>query len=288
MTSPIEPRTASLYHAPGGSAVEPWTAAAIVMAAMATYLVVAMLVPSRFMVLAAQAALAAVPIAGLVLARRAGEPRPRAREVPPAVGIEPAPSLRVRAALGLGRARPRSFLAAVAVGATAWYLNMRIVAALPLPDRHARALAALVDQPSLGAALAMFALVPAVCEEILFRGVLARAVGRRAPLVVAAAISAAVFSAYHLSLVQALPTLTLGFVLGVIAIRADSVLPTIVAHALNNALAIAMSRGELPEIAAWMERHPTAALGGCAAATALGVAIAVRDPARRPRRPTPR
>lgn len=254
MTSPIEPRTASLYHASHGPAVEPSIAAMIVGAALATYLVVPALVPPALALIAAQAALTVVPVAAVLVAHPA----------------------RPLAALGLRGARPRFFLAAAAIGATAWYVNTRLVALLPLPEHATRALEALVEQPSFAGALAMFALVPAICEEILFRGVLARALGHRLPITAAAAISAATFSAYHLSPVQALPTLTLGFVLAVVAIRADSVLPTIVAHAINNAIAIALSRGELAPLGDWLGHHPTLALAGCAAATAGGLAVAVR------------
>ena len=56
MTSPIEPRTASLYHASHDPAVEPAIAMAIVMAAMATYLMVSLLVRRELAMLAAQVA----------------------------------------------------------------------------------------------------------------------------------------------------------------------------------------------------------------------------------------
>lgn len=310
MTSPIEPRTASLYHASYGSAVEPSIAAMIVMAAMATYLAVPLLVPAELGLIAAQAALAVVPIAAVIVLHpvrplprgasspegdsRQGGPSPQGGSDPcraadrnrsirggsdPCGAADRNRSLRGGfAALGLGGARPRWFIAAVAIGTTAWYLNARLVALLPLPGRQIHALADLVDRPPFARALAMFALVPAICEEILFRGVLARALGRQLSIAAAAAISGAVFATYHLSLVQALPTLTLGFMLAVIAIRADSVLPAMVAHAINNALAIAISRDELPGLAGWLDRNPTLALAGCAAATAGGIAIAVRAP----------
>ena len=254
MTSPIEPRTASLYHASHEPVVEPAIAAAIVMATMATYLVVSLVMPPKLSLIAAQIVLTVVPISTVVIAH----------------------PVRPLAALGLRGAQPRFFVAAVAIGCTAWYVNTRLVALLPLPERATHALDALVHRPSFATALAMFALVPAMCEEILFRGVLARAIGRRLPIVLAAAISGAVFAAYHLSLVQALPTLTLGFVLALIAIRADSVLPAMLGHALNNAIAIALSRDELPELGYWLARHPTLALAGCATATAGGIALAVR------------
>jgi len=256
MTSPIEPRTASLYHASHDPAVEPVIAMAIVMAAMATYLMVSLLVRGELAMLAAQAALVAIPVAAVLVSH----------------------PVRPLAALGLRGARPRFFVAAVAIGCTAWYLNTRLVALLPLPARQLHQLEELVERPALPWALAMFALVPALCEELLFRGVLARALGHRLPIALAAAISGAVFAAYHLSLVQALPTLTLGFLLAVIAIRAGSVLPTMLAHALNNTLAIAMSRAELPALGGWLGRHPALALAGCAGATAWGLAIAARGP----------
>jgi len=260
MTSPIEPRTASLYHASRAPAVEPRAAAGIVLAAIGSYLLAAAVVPARLWFVAAQLALAVVAGAGVVIVHR---PRPLA-------------------ALGLRGARLRFFVAAIAIGATAWYLNATLVdwvfTRLALPREQAVHLQELVDRPPLWHALAMFAVLPAVCEEIVFRGVLARSIARRRSLIAAAAISGAVFSAYHLSLVQGLPTLTLGLMLAVIAVRADSVAPAMVAHALNNALAIAVSRGALPELTGWLGRHPVAGLAGCAVATAGGIAIAARGP----------
>jgi membrane protease YdiL (CAAX protease family) len=240
-----------LYHASRGSAVEPWIAGAIVTATMASYLCVPLLVPPELALIAAQAVLAVVPVIGVAIARPA----------------------RPLAALGLRGARLGTFVAAVLIGATAWYVNIRLASLLPLPRRQTRLLEELVERPSLAHALAAYALVPALCEEILFRGVLARALAHRFTLGAAAALSALAFSAYHLSVAQALPTLTLGFLLGLLAIRADSVAPAIAAHAINNALAIAMSRRELPAIAGAFDRHPTLALVGCAVATTAGIAL---------------
>ena len=232
----------------------------ITLAAVASYLLAGMVAPVGWWFVVAQLAMAVVASAAVVSVHR-GRPL---------------------AALGLRGARLRFFVAGIAVGATAWYLNARLsdwlFAKLALPREQAIHLQKLVDRPPVWHALAMFAVLPAVCEEIVFRGVLARSIGQRTSLIAAAAISAAVFSAYHLSLVQALPTLTLGLVLAAIAVRADSIAPSIVAHALNNALVIAASRGALPELTGWLGRHPVAGLAGCAAATAGGVVIAARGP----------
>ncbi|TMQ18913.1 MAG: CPBP family intramembrane metalloprotease [Deltaproteobacteria bacterium] len=260
MTSPIRPRTASLYHASRAPVVDPIVAGATVALAMATCIVAGALAPGELAFVAGQGGLAVAAIGVMVIVH------PR----------------RALAAIGLRGAQPRFFVAAIAIGATAWYLNVRlddwVFSELPLPRDDAEHLRGLIDRPPLVEALAAFALLPALCEEIVFRGVLARSLGRRMALALAALVSAAVFSGYHLSLVQALPTLTLGIVLAVIAIRADSVLPAALAHAINNAMAIAMSRDELPGIAGWLTRHPTAAALGCAATTACGIAIAARGP----------
>jgi membrane protease YdiL (CAAX protease family) len=253
MTSPTEPRTLRLYH--GGLAFEPVFASALVAMSVATFYLFSGVVPQAFALVGGQAVLVAGPVIA-AFALRANH--------------------RV---LGVRLPRKRFVTAAILIGLTAWYLNMRLVMALDPPTEQLHKLEQLVDTAPLAEALIMLAVLPPLCEEILFRGVLARALGRHLRLVAAAAISAVLFAAYHHSLVQGLPTLTLGFVLAVIAIRADSVAPTIIAHAINNAMAITMSRDELPAIAGWLGRHPTLALAGCAGATAVGIAIAARGPA---------
>jgi membrane protease YdiL (CAAX protease family) len=264
-----------LYHAPRRPVVEPIVAGAIVAIAVASYLLAMGLVPRELGFVVAQLALLAVASVAAAIAHPA---RPLA--VPPSHRSERFGLW--AGALGLCGARPRYFVAAIAIGTTAWYLNAWLVAWLverfALPSEQIQHLKGLVDRPATLRAIAAFALLPAVCEELVFRGVLARSLGRRHALATAALISALAFSAYHLSPVQALPTFTLGLALGAIAIRADSVLPAMLAHGLNNGMAIAMSRGELATAAGWLDRHPVVALIGCATATASGLVIAVRRP----------
>jgi membrane protease YdiL (CAAX protease family) len=62
----------------------------------------------------------------------------------------------------------------------------------------------------------------------------------------------------------------------VIAIRADSIAPTILAHALNNGIVILLSRNELPGLAGSLTDHPILGLAICAGTTAIGLVIAVR------------
>jgi membrane protease YdiL (CAAX protease family) len=179
------------------------------------------------------------------------------------------------AVLGISRTRAIFVVAAALVGLTTWYVNWRIVRWVePPPDGQ---LDDMTERTSLVGALAMIAVVPPICEEVLFRGVLARALARQLPLAVAVVLSAVFFSAYHLSLARAIPTLVLGLILALIAIRADSIVPTIIGHALNNAVALVVIRGELPAMNRWIENHPTAMLIGCLAASGAGVALVLRS-----------
>ena len=137
----------------------------------------------------------------------------------------------------------------------------------------------LVDRPSLALVLATVAVVPALCEELVFRGVLARGLAARLGLPIAVAGSAALFAAYHLNAAQLLPTFTLGLARGLIAVRAASAVPAMVGHFLNNACAVAIARDELPEVSRALAAHPSAALLGCALATAAGLALAAKGAA---------
>jgi len=184
-------------------------------------------------------------------------------------------------ALGLARGPWIYGLAALLIGVSAWYINVRLVALFDVGD--ARVLEQLIDHWPLGLMIATLALFPAVCEEVLFRGALLRGLATRFHAPVAIGLSALTFSAYHLNLVQLIPTFTLGLVFGLIALRAGSSLPTMLAHFVNNSIALLIARGELPMLAnregtGWFDRHPALTLAGATALTTTGIAIAMVAP----------
>jgi membrane protease YdiL (CAAX protease family) len=247
MASPSQNRTASFYHA-----VEVGPALAIFASAVATFLVIGIgLGPGTL---------------GLVLGQ--------------VVGLAGVTLIATRfltggfAALALARPRPRAIAGAVLVGASFWYLNLRVC--LPLAEllggeEELTAFQArwLADR-NLAATLATIAIVPAVCEEVLCRGLLARALAARHPMWLAAGVSAAAFSLLHLSVPRALPTFTLGLVLAWLALESASVWPAVVMHAVNNAVAILLTHGALSPVASAIEAHPDLALGLAAAVSSLG------------------
>jgi membrane protease YdiL (CAAX protease family) len=86
----------------------------------------------------------------------------------------------------------------------------------------------------LAVALVSLGIAPAVAEELLFRGLIQRAVGRRFGAGLGIAVAAAVFGALHGNLLHATFAALLGLVLGVTAHWAGSTRPAIACHAANN------------------------------------------------------
>ena len=85
----------------------------------------------------------------------------------------------------------------------------------------------------------VIALIPAVGEELLFRGVFQRlfiSLFRNAHIGII--VTAFIFSALHLQFLSFLPRFILGIIFGYLVLWSGSLWPAIVAHFINNALAV--------------------------------------------------
>ncbi len=89
--------------------------------------------------------------------------------------------------------------------------------------------------------LVLIALLPAVCEEIAFRGFILSGLLRRMSPPTAIIVSGFLFGFFHMNPQQLLTATVLGWVLGIIATRSGNLLPGIVFHFVNNSLAVLMS-----------------------------------------------
>jgi sodium transport system permease protein len=125
----------------------------------------------------------------------------------------------------------------------------------------------LAEASSPAAAILVFALVPAFCEELAFRGLILSGLERQHRVRSAILLSALMFGFLHvlLSLFQQLFNATLlGIVLGLLAVRSRSILPGIVFHFLNNAFAVSLgfvvSSGRAAWILNWIFRRPAEGL----------------------------
>jgi sodium transport system permease protein len=178
------------------------------------------------------------------------------------------------AALGVVRPRGRAVVGAVLIGASFWYVNLRL--SLPVAEwlggeeELARFQSRWLTDRDLGAMVVTLAVVPGLCEELLCRGLLARALAGRYRTWIAVAASAVAFSLLHLSLPRALPTFSLGLVLGWVALASGSLWPSVIAHTINNAVAIAIAQGSLGPLATAIRDHHALALGVAAASSLLG------------------
>jgi len=88
--------------------------------------------------------------------------------------------------------------------------------------------------------VAAIAVIPALCEETLVRGIVLPSLLRVAGPVGAVVISAVVFAVIHLDLYRTVFTLVLGLALGLLRVRTGSLVACIVAHAALNALTFAV------------------------------------------------
>lgn len=148
--------------------------------------------------------------------------------------------------LGLRAPSPRAVFGAALVGVSAWTIVTGLVMrVMPPPEGVTRALEDLLriqdESVSLVRLWVLAALLPALCEEALFRGLLQNGLARwgaRAAILTAALA----FAFAHASIYRVLPTLLLGGGLGYLAWATKSVFTSVLAHALNNGVLITLAR----------------------------------------------
>jgi membrane protease YdiL (CAAX protease family) len=185
----------------------------------------------------------------------------------------------VRGALALSWPTRRALLGALLFGVTFWYLNATLVAPLLADHTSAsdRALAgALADRTPLALEVLVLAVVPAICEEVLVRGAIARGIAARFGPLAAVLLSSGYFALLHLSLARALPTALLGAALAVIVLRTGSLLPAILVHALNNTAALLLADPSMSAVVAGIARHPLAALAASSIGSLTGLFLLLR------------
>ncbi len=113
----------------------------------------------------------------------------------------------------------------------------------------------LADAPGPLAVMGVIALVPAVCEELAFRGFILSGLQSIRGRWTAILGSALFFGIAHGILQQSIMATLVGVVLGIIAVQTGSLLPCIAYHLTHNALPVLM--GEFPAHAldgSWMGR----------------------------------
>ncbi len=107
-----------------------------------------------------------------------------------------------------------------------------------LPESAGRVMALMkTDERSTWLLLMVFAVTPAICEELAFRGFILSGLARGGRLAIAVGISSLMFGIIHMIPQQAFNAALLGLVLGLLAIYSRSLFPAMAFHFCNNALA---------------------------------------------------
>lgn len=99
----------------------------------------------------------------------------------------------------------------------------------------------MVTAQPLWAVLLLMAVLPAICEELAFRGFIFGGLLRQHGVLRAIIISALFFGFTHTVLQQSISASLMGLVLGFIAWRTGGVICTMLVHAINNALSLSMA-----------------------------------------------
>ncbi len=142
----------------------------------------------------------------------------------------------------------RYVVAALLVGASAWapaqevsVFQQRLLGTPEAVVRSAELLTVTLRTMPLWEVILVLALVPALCEELLFRGFLLGGVGSVTGKWGGLLLSAAIFGVFHFFLFRFTVTAGLGIVLGLLCWQSRSIWPGVLAHFLHNALGAVMS-----------------------------------------------
>jgi ABC-2 type transport system permease protein/sodium transport system permease protein len=154
---------------------------------------------------------------------------------------------KVNVARGLSLCLPglRHVAGAILIGLSAWVLahevnvlQQRLIGTPEAVVRSAEQLAETLATMSPLLVIFIIALVPAVSEEVLFRGFLLSALTPSAGKWLSIAVTAAIFAAFHFFLFKLPVTFGLGVVLAYLCWQSGSLLPSIIAHFLHNFLGV--------------------------------------------------
>lgn len=108
----------------------------------------------------------------------------------------------------------------------------------PIPEAYLEQMSKLLKMPelSLWQVIAVLAVMPGICEELMFRGFIFRFFEKGSkwfPIF----ISAVLFAVFHLDPYRFIPVLLLGILLAWLLHKSGSIYVSMLAHALNNSLA---------------------------------------------------
>lgn len=123
----------------------------------------------------------------------------------------------------------------------------------PIPDAYIEAMEKIVNMGDLSFLMniLVIAMLPGICEEILFRGFIINGFKKKG-FWGSIIITAVLFAILHLDPYRLLPVTIIGIWLGYMLLRSNSLYVPMLAHAVNNSLAVVMGRDLIPNLDKFM------------------------------------
>jgi sodium transport system permease protein len=185
--------------------------------------------------------------------------------------------------LGLRRIPRPGVMALVLIGAPAATMLAALVGMaqgtfMEVPQSYQELMKRLFESQGgtgLLTAILVFAVIPGFCEEILFRGFVLRGLATRMNSLNAVFWTAVLFGAFHFDLYRLMPTITLGFVLGLLVWVTGSLWPAILLHITNNTIAVLATNRDVVAAVPWLDEGAEIPLQIVLMVGALGVTCAV-------------
>jgi sodium transport system permease protein len=152
-------------------------------------------------------------------------------------------------------------------------------------DSNALLMESLLELPAWHALL-LLALLPAICEELLFRGFLMSGLRASAGRATCVLVTAVVFGTFHFIIFKMPLTVGLGVVLGLLCWHSRSILPGMIMHVMHNGLLLSMVLWpQLPKalgVAAGEESAhlPMSLVGPAVVLLVIGLTLTLRRPPR--------
>ncbi len=169
----------------------------------------------------------------------------------PAIGLAFLMTARPMVSLNLRKSSVRGILAAAAIAVLLFPMSKLLQAVLmqlyppnPATWRILEDIQSIIDRASLAEILIVLAVVPAICEELAFRGFIFSGLARGGRWFRGAAISAIFFALSHPIVVQQFNAFFLGIVLALLVATSGSLWVAITFHVTHNGLALIASRLE--------------------------------------------
>lgn len=146
---------------------------------------------------------------------------------------------------GFKKTKAKSYLGALFMSVGLYFINIVISTGLiqlfPSSADNVNTTFASIMSGSFLSVFFVIAVAPAICEEMLFRGMIFHSMKDKYRISVAIAIVATLFGIYHMSLVKFIPTGLLGLVFCYVVYITDSIYPSMLMHFINNGLSVLIS-----------------------------------------------